>query len=91
MSYDSEHDISLSVRRATLTDLRPNAAVVVYDEGMEAIDRIVGKPNPGWSVGRIFDFDQANADSVIVHHFDTDTAAPVDVANLWVFDDGGGS
>ena len=85
MSYDSEHDISLAVRRATGDDLRDNAAVVVFDEGMARLDEIMGKANPGWSVGRITDYDLATDDSVIVHHFDTDTSAPVPRVNLWVF------
>lgn len=87
MSYESEHDISLAVRRATEDDLRENAAVVVYDEGMARLDEVMGKPNPGWSVGRVTDYDLASEDSVIVHHFDTDTSAPVPRENLWVFAD----
>ena len=86
MSYDSEHDIALAVRRATPDDIRDNAAVVVYDEGIARLDEIMGKPNPGWSVGRITDYDLVTEESVIVHHFDTDTSAPVDRTDLWVFD-----
>lgn len=87
MSYNSEHDIALAVRRATPDDLVNNATVIVYDEGMAGLDEILGKPNPGWSVGRVTDIDLASETDVIVHHLDTDTSAPVARKNLWVFDE----